>query len=101
MGKYKNIYNLSIFCLGKHTDVFHNTLRSVSKMPIFIQCLENRLCINKIFQDGIFCHFLASMFSGLVTTIASMPVDIAKTRLQNQKIVDGKKCKPSHICIKT
>merc|ERR1711878_196372 len=41
-------------------------------------------------QDGIFCHFLASMFSGLVTTIASMPVDIAKTRLQNQKIVDGK-----------
>jgi hypothetical protein len=24
-----------------------------------------------------------------VTTIASMPVDIAKTRLQNQKYVDG------------
>ena len=46
----------------------------------------------KYFQDGIFCHFLASMFSGLVTTIASMPVDIAKTRLQNQKIIDGKKC---------
>ncbi len=31
-------------------------------------------------RDGIFCHFLASMFSGLVTTAASMPVDIAKTR---------------------
>ena len=31
-------------------------------------------------KDGVFCHFLASMFSGLVTTIASMPVDIAKTR---------------------
>merc|ERR1712012_559766 len=41
-------------------------------------------------KDGIFCHFLASMFSGLVTTIASMPVDIAKTRLQNQKMIDGK-----------
>ena len=41
-------------------------------------------------QDGIFCHFLASMFSGLVTTIASMPVDIAKTRIQSMKIVDGK-----------
>jgi len=25
-------------------------------------------------QDGIFCHFVASMISGLVTTIASMPV---------------------------
>jgi len=41
-------------------------------------------------NDGIFCHFLASMFSGLVTTAASMPVDIAKTRIQNMKIVDGK-----------
>merc|ERR1711881_458327 len=34
-------------------------------------------------QDGIFCHFVASM-------IASMPVDIAKTRLQNMKYIDGK-----------
>jgi len=29
------------------------------------------------------------MGSGLVTTIASMPVDIAKTRLQSMKYVDG------------
>lgn len=41
-------------------------------------------------NDGIFCHFLASMFSGLVTTTASMPVDIAKTRIQNMKMIDGK-----------
>merc|ERR1719219_1587948 len=40
-------------------------------------------------QDGIFCHFVASMISGLVTTIASMPVDIAKTRIQSQKYIDG------------
>lgn len=33
------------------------------------------------FTEGIFMHFTASMISGLVTTIASMPVDIAKTRL--------------------
>ena len=32
------------------------------------------------FKDGVLCHFVASMFSGLVTTTASMPVDIAKTR---------------------
>ena len=32
------------------------------------------------FSDNIFCHFCASMISGLVTTVASMPVDIAKTR---------------------
>lgn len=36
---------------------------------------------SKVIEDGIFCHFCASMISGLATTIASMPVDIAKTRL--------------------
>jgi len=41
-------------------------------------------------KDGIFCHFLSSMVSGLATTIASMPVDIAKTRIQNMRIIDGK-----------
>jgi len=45
---------------------------------------------SKIFNDGIFVHFIASMISGLVTTIASMPVDIAKTRIQNMKMIDGK-----------
>ncbi|KAB7502285.1 Mitochondrial 2-oxoglutarate/malate carrier protein [Armadillidium nasatum] len=42
------------------------------------------------FKDNIFLHFCASMISGLVTTAASMPVDIAKTRIQNMKIIDGK-----------
>ena len=32
------------------------------------------------FKDDIKCHFAASMTSGLFTTIASMPVDISKTR---------------------
>lgn len=35
------------------------------------------------FSDDILCHFCASMISGLVTTAASMPVDIAKTRLSS------------------
>ncbi|OQR75158.1 mitochondrial 2-oxoglutarate/malate carrier protein isoform X2 [Tropilaelaps mercedesae] len=42
------------------------------------------------FRDNIACHFVASMISGLVTTMASMPVDIAKTRIQNMKTIDGK-----------
>lgn len=40
--------------------------------------------------EGIPLHFVASMISGLITTAASMPVDIAKTRIQNMKIVNGK-----------
>ncbi|XP_074121067.1 mitochondrial 2-oxoglutarate/malate carrier protein [Sminthopsis crassicaudata] len=42
------------------------------------------------FSDNIFCHFCASMISGLVTTAASMPVDIVKTRIQNMRMIDGK-----------
>lgn len=42
-------------------------------------------------KEGIQLHFVASMFSGLVTTIASMPVDIAKTRIQNMKTLPGAK----------
>jgi len=42
------------------------------------------------FKDNVFCHFVSSMISGLITTAASMPVDIAKTRIQNMKTVDGK-----------
>uniref|UniRef100_A0A1B6C210 Mitochondrial 2-oxoglutarate/malate carrier protein n=1 Tax=Clastoptera arizonana TaxID=38151 RepID=A0A1B6C210_9HEMI len=41
------------------------------------------------FKEGIPLHFTGSMISGLVTTAASMPVDIAKTRIQNMKIVNG------------
>lgn len=32
------------------------------------------------FEENILLHFASSMISGLVTTAASMPVDIAKTR---------------------
>ena len=39
--------------------------------------------------DGIKLHFCASMISGLLTTTASMPVDIIKTRIQNMQTVNG------------
>ncbi|XP_072040159.1 mitochondrial 2-oxoglutarate/malate carrier protein-like isoform X2 [Amphiura filiformis] len=42
------------------------------------------------FNDNILCHFVASMISGFVTTVASMPVDISKTRIQNMRVIDGK-----------
>ena len=48
------------------------------------------LLSTKYFNDNIGCHFWASMISGLVTTAASMPVDIAKTRIQNMKTINEK-----------
>ena len=51
---------------------------------------KQRLVATSYFNEGVSLHFCASMISGLITTAASMPVDIAKTRLQNMKVVDGK-----------
>ncbi|XP_075228068.1 mitochondrial 2-oxoglutarate/malate carrier protein [Lycorma delicatula] len=42
------------------------------------------------FEENILLHFCSSMVSGLVTTVASMPVDILKTRIQNMKTINGK-----------
>ena len=38
------------------------------------------MCSTDYFTDNILAHFVASMISGLITTIASLPVDITKTR---------------------
>eukprot|EP00027_Filamoeba_sp_ATCC50430_P010401 CAMPEP_0168558106 /NCGR_PEP_ID=MMETSP0413-20121227/9789_1 /TAXON_ID=136452 /ORGANISM="Filamoeba nolandi, Strain NC-AS-23-1" /LENGTH=274 /DNA_ID=CAMNT_0008589197 /DNA_START=227 /DNA_END=1051 /DNA_ORIENTATION=- len=35
---------------------------------------------HKYMEDGFYCHFVASIISGLVTTTATNPVDIVKTR---------------------
>lgn len=40
------------------------------------------------FGEGTMANFVSAMMSGLVTVTASMPVDIAKTRIQNMK-TDG------------
>ncbi|XP_067617766.1 mitochondrial 2-oxoglutarate/malate carrier protein [Eurosta solidaginis] len=42
-------------------------------------------------DEGIKLHFSASMLSGFLTTITSMPLDIAKTRIQNMKTADDAK----------
>ena len=47
-------------------------------------CKASLICLvcvfSGYFKDDLLCHFGASMISGLATTLASMPVDIAKTR---------------------
>lgn len=50
---------------------------------------KSYLVTSGYFKEGIGLHFTASMFSGLITTAASLPVDIAKTRIQNMKVAPG------------
>ncbi|XP_030079646.1 mitochondrial 2-oxoglutarate/malate carrier protein [Drosophila hydei] len=48
-----------------------------------------KILFKEYMNEGLGLHIVASMCSGLLTTIASMPMDMAKTRIQNMKITDG------------
>lgn len=63
---------------------------NAAQLSSYSQAKTQLLATGK-FSEGILLHFVASMISGFITTAASMPVDIAKTRIQNMKIgPDGK-----------
>ena len=62
---------------------------NIAQLVSYSQFKEMLLAKTDYFKEGISTHFVASMISALVTTTASLPVDIAKTRLQKMKIVNG------------
>jgi len=62
---------------------------NIAQLVSYSQCKEALMKKTDFFKEGILTHFVASMISALVTTLASLPVDIAKTRLQKMKIVNG------------
>lgn len=63
---------------------------NMAQLSVYAQA-KTVLVKNAGMKEGIGMHFCASMMSGFVTTLVSMPVDIAKTRIQNMKPgVDGR-----------
>jgi len=51
---------------------------------------KNKILQTGYFEDNIWAHSAASMMSGLFCSVASLPVDITKTRLQTMKVEPGK-----------
>uniref|UniRef100_A0A1I8ESI2 Mitochondrial 2-oxoglutarate/malate carrier protein n=1 Tax=Wuchereria bancrofti TaxID=6293 RepID=A0A1I8ESI2_WUCBA len=51
---------------------------------------KEALLSTEFFKEGMMLQFAASMISGLATTLASMPIDIVKTRVQNMRMIHGK-----------
>ncbi|KJH51267.1 hypothetical protein DICVIV_02546 [Dictyocaulus viviparus] len=96
---YKNVFDALIRVVkeegvltlwrGCGPTVIRGVVVNASQLSTYSQSKQALLGTGYV-KDGIFCHFLASMVSGLATTIASMPVDIAKTRIQSMKVIDGK-----------
>lgn len=63
---------------------------NMAQLASYSQAKQYLLSTGK-FTEGIKMHFVASMISGFITTAASMPVDMAKTRIQNMRVAaDGK-----------
>ncbi|MBN3318837.1 M2OM protein, partial [Atractosteus spatula] len=81
---YSNVFN-ALVRITREEGI--TTLWRVGCFPL---CLCQSRHPWRYFGDNILCHFCASMISGLVTTAASMPVDIVKTRIQNMRMIDGK-----------
>ncbi|KAI6196535.1 hypothetical protein M3Y94_01121000 [Aphelenchoides besseyi] len=96
---YKNVFNAigriyseeGLFALwrGCVPTIGRAMVVNAAQLATYSQA-KQAILSTKYIEDGILCHFCASMVSGLATTIASMPVDIAKTRIQNMRIIDGK-----------
>uniref|UniRef100_A0A0K0E5C3 Mitochondrial 2-oxoglutarate/malate carrier protein n=1 Tax=Strongyloides stercoralis TaxID=6248 RepID=A0A0K0E5C3_STRER len=96
---YKNVFD-AIFRIVKEEGIFtlwrgctptimRAMVVNAAQLATYSQA-KQMILNSKVVEDGIFCHFLASMISGLATTIVSMPVDIVKTRIQSMRIIDGK-----------
>ncbi|GMR36702.1 hypothetical protein PMAYCL1PPCAC_06897, partial [Pristionchus mayeri] len=62
---------------------------NAAQLATYSQAKES-LSSSGLLPQGIAVHFAASMISGFNTAFVSMPVDIAKTRIQSMRIIDGK-----------
>lgn len=96
---YKNVFN-ALFRIIKEEGLFtlwrgaiptmgRAMVVNAAQLASYSQA-KQMLLDTGYFEENITLHFTGSMISGIITTIASMPVDIAKTRIQNMKTIDGK-----------
>lgn len=58
---------------------------NVSQLTTYSQVKQELLNRRIIKEDGLKCHVVSSMIAGFVATVATQPVDVVKTRVQNMK----------------
>lgn len=61
---------------------------NIAQLATYDQAKEAILATGRV-GDNIGAHALASTFSGFIATAVSIPLDSAKTRVQNMKVVNG------------
>ena len=92
---YRNIFDalikisrdegLKTLWRGATPTVIRAVVLNAAQLGVYSQAKE-MLLNYRLMQDGIGCHITSSMISGMAATIVSIPVDMAKTRLQSMKV---------------
>lgn len=91
--KYRNIFNalvrirkeegVQVLWRGAVPTMGRAMIVNVAQLVTYSEAKDRIIRNGIIEKDGLPAQFTASMISGLVTTVASMPIDLVKTRLQN------------------
>lgn len=69
---------------GWQPTVVRAMVLNAAQLSVYSQAKESLLAY-KLMQEGTPAHFVASLISGFMSTLVSIPIDITKTRLQNMK----------------
>jgi len=69
---------------GWQPTVVRAMVLNAAQLAVYSQAKQNLLSFN-LMKEGTPAHFVASLISGFVSTLVSIPIDITKTRLQNMK----------------
>ncbi|GBG30567.1 Mitochondrial 2-oxoglutarate/malate carrier protein [Hondaea fermentalgiana] len=68
--------------IGAGPTISRCIILNMAQLTTYSQAKEE-LLKTSFFNDNIWCHLASSMISGFVATAASLPFDVAKTRVQN------------------
>jgi len=73
---------------GCSPTVFRAVVLNAAQLSVYSEA-KKKLLASGYFSQNIWLHLPASVISGFICTVASLPVDIIKTRVQTMKIVNG------------
>jgi solute carrier family 25 oxoglutarate transporter 11 len=76
--------NLLALWRGSGPNIFRAMLMSAAQLSSYDQ-MKQVMLKTKYFKDDLITHFLASFSAGFIATVVTSPIDVAKTRIMNQK----------------
>jgi len=96
---YKNIFD-ALFRVGKEEGIFTlwRGIKPTVARGMIVSCVQlssydqakQMIVMRFQMKDGPLLHFIASLIAGYLYSLASLPLDICKTRMQHQQSVNKK-----------